>query len=68
MTKTIKPMVEALEAMLGQQDASMFLAICCDLLQDCVKGKEQLNVRTLTITINDYFYSKYDFEKEEFVK
>ena len=68
MTKTIKPMVEALEAMLGPQDASMFLAVMCDLLQDCVKDREQLDIRTLTITINDYFSSKYDFEKEEIVE
>lgn len=68
MTKTIKPMIKALEAMLGPQDAGMFLAICCDLLQDCVKGREQLNLRTIEIKINDYFSSKYDFEKEEIVE
>ena len=68
MTKTIKPMVKALEAMLGKEDAGMFLAIMCDLLQDCVKGREQLNLRTIEIKINDYFSSKYDFEKEEIVE
>lgn len=66
--KDVKPMVDALKAMLGPQDAGMFLAICCDLLQDCVKGREQLNLRTIEIKINDYFSSKYDFEKEEIVE
>lgn len=61
-------MVEALEAMLGPQDACMFLAVMCDLLQDCVKDVDQRALRTIEIKINDYFSSKYDFEKEEFVK
>ena len=65
--KGIKLMFKYLEQMLGQKDAGLFMAICCDLLQDCCKDVKQRTLRTLEIKINDYFSSKYDFEKEQIV-
>lgn len=66
--KDIKPMVLALKEMTDAETAGMIIAICCDLLQDCVKDVDQRALRTIEIKINDYFSSKYDFEKEEIVK
>lgn len=65
--KRLKPMIKALEGMLGQDDAGLFIAICCDLLQECCKGVDGRYIRTLELTINNCFSSKFDFEKGELV-
>ena len=64
----LKPMFKVLIDMLGKRDAGMFIAICCDLLNECVKGVDQRTLRTLEIKLNDYFSCKYDFEKDEVIK
>lgn len=64
----LKPMLRVLIDMLGKRDAGMFIAICCDLLTECTKGVDQRTLRTLEIKINDYFVSKYDFDKDEVIK
>jgi len=64
----LKPMFKCLEQMLGKDDAGLFLAICLDLLQECCKDVNQRELRTLEIKINDYFSSKFDFEKNEVVE
>lgn len=66
--KHLKPMFKCLENMFtNERDAGVFLAIICDLLQACCKGVEQRELRTLTITINNYFTAEYDFETDEVV-
>ena len=64
----LKPMFKVLIDMLGKRDAGMFIAICCDLLNECGKGVDTRTLRTLEITLNDCFSSKYDFEKDEVIK
>lgn len=61
-------MFNKLEDMLGEYNAGMLIAIMCDLLNEFVKDVEQREMRTIEITLNDYFSAKYDFEKEEIVR
>lgn len=66
--KNVKPMVLALKEMTDIETAGTIIAILCDLLQECVKDVDERTLRTIEIKVNDYFSSKYDFEKEEIVK
>lgn len=66
--KALKPMIKCLTNMFtNERDAGVFIAIICDLLQACCKGVDQRTLRTLTLTINNYFTAEYDFETDEVV-
>ena len=61
--KKVKQMIAHLDAMLGEVDTGIFLAMICDLLDKFVDGVEQREMRTLELRLNDYFSVKFDFEK-----
>ena len=51
----------------SERDAGVFLAIICDLLQASCKGVNQRILRTITVTIKDYFTAEYNFDTDEVV-
>ena len=67
MQKAYKGCLQELDNMLGEQDAGLLVAIMLKLLKKNLGEKEILNLRTIEIKVNDYFSSKWDFEKGDFV-
>lgn len=66
--KILQKMFDKLVAQLGEQNAGMLLAIICDMFDQFVAGVDSREMRTLELTLNDYFSCKYDFENECFVQ
>lgn len=66
--KAIKKMTKHLEAMLGQDNFGMFLAIICDLLNELLGGETEREMRTIEIILNDFFSTKFDFVEGKLIK
>ena len=66
--KAYKAMLKHLDDTLGEQDAGMFIAIVCDLLNKFVDGVEYRELRTMEIVLNNFYSLKYDFDKNEVVE
>lgn len=63
--KAVNMMLKALENLLGEETAGLFLALLVDSLDKFVEGVEQRGIRTVEIKYNDFFSFKYDMEKSE---
>lgn len=69
MNKKVKELYKHLEEMLGEWNAGLILAIACDAFDNFVEGSEDgRDLRTIEFKFNDFFSTKYDFKKGEFVK
>ena len=56
-----------LEKSLGVDNAGLLVSFLADSLLDLTNGVEARNIRTVTICYNDYFKTKFDFNKGDFV-
>lgn len=66
MKKALKPMIEHLEKMMGEEGAGLVLAVFCDCLDKLVEGTEGRELRTIEVKLNDYFTKKFSFETGEY--
>lgn len=60
-------MLNFLEGSLGSDYAGLLLSIVADSITNLVNGVKERNVRTVEIKYNDYFSTKYDFDKMEYI-
>ena len=65
--KILKEMIKGLDFRLGEQNTGFLISMLIDCLDKLTKEGDK-NMRTLEITINEFFSVKYNFEKEEFEK
>lgn len=65
--KILKEMIKGLDFRLGEQGTGFIISMLIDCLDKLTKDGDK-NMRTLEITINEFFSVKYNFEKEEFEK
>ena len=65
--KILKELIKGLDRRLGEQNAGFIISMLIDCLDKLTVDGDK-NMRTLEITINDFFSVKYNFEKEEFEK
>lgn len=65
--KKFKIMINALKETVGENGAGMILAIVLDSLKNYMKGMESREVRTMEVKFNNYFSTKYDFDKGGYV-
>lgn len=68
MNKAYKKILKDLDEMFGEADAGLFLSIILTALKKLIGDKEQQNLRTIEIKVNDYFSVKWDFDKNDFVE
>ena len=67
--KAIIKIIEHIEAKVGSEATGVLIAILADSLDNLTKGEsESRNIRCMEIKYNDYFTTKYDFEKNEYVE
>ena len=73
-TKLIKDkafinIVQHIEAKVGAEATGALIAILADSLDNLTKGElESRNIRCMEIKYNDYFTTKYDFEKNKYIE
>ena len=63
MDKRAKVVYKRLEQMLGEYNAGLLIAILCDLLEDCLGDKDEINMRSIELKINDFFSSRHEFKE-----
>ena len=66
--KTFQQMINYLEDKIGTEETGAFISILCDSLDNLTKGVESRNIRMMEIVYNDFYSTKFDFEKGEYVK
>ena len=66
MRKRYKGMLKDLDAMFGEADAGLLLAILIKTLKKLGGDKKIMELRTLKITLNGYFEEEWDFTKNDF--
>ena len=65
MNKKAKIIYQQLVGMLSEDNAGLLIAMLCDLLNECLDGREDFYMRNIEITINDFFSKRYDFTGKE---
>ena len=66
--KTFQTMIEYLENKIGSDETGLFVSILCDSLDNLTEGVSERNIRTIEIIYNDFYSTKFDFDKGEYVK
>lgn len=66
--KAFQQMINYLEQKIGSDEAGAFISILLDSLDNLTKGVESRNIRTMEIIYNDFYSTKFDFEKGEYIK
>lgn len=66
MSKLKKPL-KSLKRHLDEDTLGLVICILADMFNEFTKDNDR-EMRTLAITINDFFSYKYDFEKERLEK
>lgn len=61
--KAFRTLIEQLSAMVGEHFAGLLIANLIDALQETVKGKDYVELRSLKIVVNDFF--EHEVMKEE---
>ena len=67
--KELNKMFDGLATRMGSEHgAAMMVAILCDLLDEFTKDVEERELRTMELTLNGFFTSKFDFVKMEVIR
>ena len=66
--KTFKQIIKNLDEMLGEQDSGVLLSLLHNLLINIGEqsNSERITIRSLELTINDFYSTKFNFESGEF--
>ena len=67
MNKAYKKVLKDLDNILGEADAALLVTIITKLLIDLSNENDQ-ELRTIEVIVNNYFSSKWDFRKNDFVR
>lgn len=62
--KKLAEMIYHIDRKVGSQTTGTVLALLCDLLNDVSKNND-LDIRKISITINDFFTESFNFETLE---
>ena len=66
--KDFKTMIDFLENSIGQEATGTLIAVLCDSLKSLTNEEVQNRyIRTVEIKYNDFFTTKFDFEKGEYI-
>lgn len=65
--KAFKQIIKNLDGMLGEQDSGVLLSLLHNLLIDIGEqsNSERIAIRSLELTINDFYSTKFNFESGE---
>ena len=66
--KFIKKIIKYLKQKIGSNETAVFISILADSLDNLTKGVESRNIRTIEIKYNDFYTTKFDFNKGEYVE
>ena len=64
----IKKIIKYLKQKIGSNETAVFISILADSLDNLTKGVESRNIRTIEIKYNDFYTTKFDFNKGEYVE
>lgn len=67
LNKFYKQDLKCLDELLGEVDAGLLLHSVVRTLYKLLGDKDSQILRTIEIKINDYFSSKWDFQRQEYV-
>lgn len=65
--KHFKRVINHIEEKIGSGSTGAMIAILADALDNLTEGVESRNIRCIEIRFNDYYSTKFDFERGEYV-
>ena len=66
--KHFKRVINHIEEKIGSGSTGALIAILADALDNLTKGVESRNIRCIEIKFNDYYSTKFDFERQQYVE
>ena len=65
--KHFKRIINHIEEKIGSNSTGAMIAILADALDNLTEGVESRNIRCIEIKFNDFYSTKFDFYKGEYV-
>ena len=66
--KPFKEMIKHIETKIGKNGTGILIGVLADSLDNLTKDVESRTIRTIEIKYNDFYSTKFDFDKGEYLE